>query len=463
VEDPDLAKLPILKCWPKDSGRFITFGLVITQHPLTKVRNVGLYRLQMLSPSSTGMHWQIQKGGGFHFAEAEKRGQTLPVAVVVGTDPYLLMASVAPLPEGMDEVAFSGFLRGRPMALAKGRSIPMKVPANAEFILEGEVSPSERAVEGPFGDHFGHYSHAAPFPVFRIRKVTRKTNPVYLAAVVGKPPQEDRYIGDAMQEVMGPLIRLIRPEVKELWAYYEAGFHNLLVVGVHQRYAKEAVKTGLGLLGEGQLSLTKCLVLVDAQVNVRDFHAVLQAIHQNFDPSEDFLLLPSTAQDTLDFTSYTMNLGSKMIIDATRKPKTRPLRKLVLTERGLHALKEKDGRISGWRLWDETLLVVQVKSEGRKVLENLVHESALEGVKIVAVVSQDVDLEDQVSTLWGIFTRFDCARDVVFTGSHLVGPVVRHTGCLGIDATWKTGYPEALEMTEEIREMVSARWASYGI
>ena len=463
VEEPDLTQLPILKCWPKDAGRFITFGLVVTQHPFTKVRNVGLYRLQMITPNSTGMHWQIQKGGGFHYDEAENRGQTLPLAVVIGTDPYLLMAAIAPLPEGMDEVAFSGFLRGRPMLLAKGRSIPLKVPANAEFVLEGEVAPQERVLEGPFGDHFGHYSHAAPFPVFRIRKVTRKKNPIYLAAVVGKPPQEDRYLGDAMQEVMGPLIRLVRPEVKDLWAYYETGFHNLLVAGVHQRYGKEAIKTGLGLLGEGQLSLTKCLVLVDATVNVRDFHAVLQAIHQNFDPTEDFLLLPGTALDTLDFTSYTMNLGSKMILDATRKPKTRTPRKLILTERGLHALKEKDHRISGWRLWDETLLVVQVKSEGRKVLEQLVREAALEGVKIVAVVSQDVDLEDRVSTLWGLFTRFDCARDVVFTGTHLVGSVVRYTGCLGIDATWKTGYPDPLEMPEEIREKVNARWSSYGI
>lgn len=463
LEDPDLSQLPILKCWPKDAGRFITFGLVLTEHPLTRVRNVGLYRLQVLSPAATGMHWQIQKGGGFHYAEAEKRGQILPVAVIIGADPCLLMAAVAPLPEGMDEVAFSGFLRGRPLGMAKGRSISLRVPANAEFVLEGEVAPQERAVEGPFGDHFGHYSHAAPFPVFRIRKMTRKTHPIYLGAVVGKPPQEDRYIGEAMQEVMGPLIRLIRPEVQDLWAYYEAGFHNLLVVGVQQRYGKEAVKSALGLLGEGQLSLTKCLVLVDSQVNVRDFHAVLQAIHQNFDPSEDFLLLPGTALDTLDFTSYTMNLGSKMVIDATRKPNARPLRKFVLTDHDLHALKEKDHRISGWRLWDETLLVVQVKNEGRKVVEQLIRDAALEGVKIVAAVSQDVDLEDRESTLWGIFTRFDCARDVLFSGTHLVGSVVRYTGCLGIDATWKTGYPEPLEMTEEVREKVNARWKEYGI
>lgn len=463
VEDPDLTRLPILKCWPKDGGRFITFGLCITEDPLSKGRNVGLYRLQIFSPHSVGMHWQIQRGGGFHYAEAEKRGQPLPVAVVIGCDPYLMMAAIAPLPEGMDEIAFSGFLRGQPMRMAKGKVLSMKVPADAEFILEGEVSPHERAMEGPFGDHFGHYSNAAPFPVFQIRKVTRKQNPIYAATVVGIPPQEDRYLGDAMQEVMGPLLRIIRPEVKDLWAYYEAGFHNLLVVGVSQRYGKEAVKTGLGLMGEGQLSLTKCLVLVDAQVNTRDFHAVLQAIHQNFDVDEDVLLLPGTALDTLDFTSYTMNLGSKMIIDATRKPSTRVPRKTVMADWQAPALKEKDRRITGWRLWDATLLVVQVKSDGRKVLESLLGDASLEGVKIVAVVSQDVDLEDRVSTLWGIFTRFDCARDVAFTGTRLIGSIARYSGCLGIDATWKTGYPEPLEMTEEIREKVSARWSSYGI
>ncbi len=464
VQDPDLAQLPILKCWPKDGGRFITFGLTLTQHPLTQVRNVGLYRLQIHSPSSTGMHWQIQRGGAFHFAEAEKRGQTLPVAVLLGVDPYLLLAAVAPLPEGFDEISFSGFLRGGPTAMARGRSVPLPVPAHSEFILEGEVAPHDLLLEGPFGDHFGHYSHPAPFPVFRIRKMTRKKNPICLASVVGKPPQEDRYIGDAMQEVLGPLIRFIRPEVQDLWAYYEAGFHNLLVVSVRQRYVKEAIKTALGILGEGQLSLTKCVVMVDPQVNVRDIHAVLQAIRSHFDPSEDFLMLPGTAQDTLDFTSFTMNLGSKMIIDATRKPKSRPTRKFQITERSLHTLKEKDPRITGWRLWgDDAMLVVQVKSEGRKVLEGLLQETALEGVKIVAVVSMDVDLEDNVCTLWGIFTRFDCARDVLFSGTHPSGAVLRYTGSLGIDATWKNGYPEALEMPEEIRERVSARWKSYGL
>jgi 4-hydroxybenzoate decarboxylase subunit C len=223
------------------------------------------------------------------------------------------------------------------------------------------------------------------------------------------------------------------------------------------------MKTGLGLMGEGQLSLTKCLVLVDAQVNARDFHAVLQSIAQNFDVSEDVSIIPGVPLDTLDFTSYTMNLGSKMIIDATRKPKSRPGKRLPFPHAMLEGLKANDARVMGWRLWDDTLLVVQIRREGREVLEKLVRDPSLEGVKMVAVVSPDIDLEDRVSTLWGIFTRFDCARDVVFTDVRLVGPVARYSGRLGIDATFKPGYPDPLEMTEEVREKVSVRWADYGI
>jgi 4-hydroxybenzoate decarboxylase subunit C len=463
VGEPALDRLPVLKCWPQDGGRFITFGLVITQHPITGVRNVGVYRVQVFSPSTTGMHWQIQKGGGFHFSEAEKRGQALPLAVAIGADPYLILAAVSPLPEGMDEVAFSGFLRGAPEAMVRAKTIPLQVPANAEFILEGEIPLHEKQMEGPFGDHFGHYSQAAPYPVFRLNAMTHRDNPIYLTTVVGKPPQEDRYLGDATQEILGPLIRLIRPEIRELWAYFEAGFHNLLVVSVIQRYGKEAMKTAMGLFGEGQLSLTKCIVMVDAQVNPRDFHAVLQAIQQNFDPAEDILILPGVPLDTLDFTSFTMNLGSKMVIDATRKPRSKVFKKPVMIHGTYQWLKEQDPRILGWRLWDDVLLVVQVKQDSRKILENLIRDPALEGVKIVAVVSPDVDLEDRVSTIWGIFTRFDCARDIAFSDTRLVGPTVRYGGRLGIDATWKTGYPDALDMPDEVREKVNVRWPDYGI
>jgi UbiD family decarboxylase len=248
---PNLDLLPIQTCWPGDGGRFLTLGQVITVDPVDARRNVGIYRMQVYDSTSTGMHWQIQKGGGFHYHRAEQLGTDLQVAVALGTDPALLLASVAALPEGMDEVAFASFLRGTQIGMTRGKSISLFVPAKAEFILEGVVPQKERRSEGPFGDHFGHYSHAAPFPVFHLTAMTHRRNPVYPATVVGIPPMEDKFLGDATQEILGPLARTLHSEIRELWAYYEAGFHNLLVVSVGERYRKEAMKAALGLLGSG--------------------------------------------------------------------------------------------------------------------------------------------------------------------------------------------------------------------
>lgn len=457
TEPPDLSQLPIMKCWPEDGGRFLTFPLVITHDLETGIRNVGLYRMHLYSKDSTGMHWQIQKGGGFHYDRAEKQGRDLPVSVVIGADPILLFASMAPLPEGFDEVAFSGFLRGEPTRMVPAKTNPHLVPAEAEFVLEGVVPQKERALEGPFGDHFGHYSHAAPFPVFHVNTVTRRKNPIYIAAVVGKPPQEDKYMGNAVQDMFLPLIRLMHPEIRDLWAYSEAGFHNLLVVSVEQRYGKEALKTGLGLLGEGQLSLTKCMILVDSGVDVKNFSAVLRQIDRNFDPAYDFLLLPGVPLDTLDFTSFTMNLGSKMILDATTKPRGDGKKDLRFRDP-----RSVDERIQAWKKWEETLLVVQVADHGRAVVENLVKQE-LGQVKIVAAVSPDVDLDNRESLLWGIFTRFDAARDICFTRSELRGACPIHRGVLGIDATFKKGYPLPIEMDPQITEGVTRRWPEYRI
>src|SRR5262245_13577113 len=319
VEAPDLGALPILKCWPEDGGRFVTFGLVLTADPETGERNLGLYRMHVYGAGETGMHWQIQKGGGFHYHVAERHGQPLPVTVTIGAGPCLLLSAVAPLPEGVDELLFAAWLRGGPTRIVRAARVDAWAPESAEFVLEGLVAPGERRMEGPFGDHFGHYSNAAPFPVFRLEAVTRRRDPVYLASVVGKPPQEDRALGEAVGAMMGPLVRLVHREIRDLAAYYEAGFHNLLVVAVEERYAKEGLRAALGLLGTGQLSLTKCLVLVDADVDPRDFRQVLAALRDHFDPAEDFLLLPGVPLDTLDFTSGRMNLGSKMVLDATGK------------------------------------------------------------------------------------------------------------------------------------------------
>ena len=468
VLDPDLEKLPIQTCWPEDGGRFITMGQVHTYDPRDGKRNIGMYRMQMHDKMSTGMHIQIERGGGVHYYQAERRHQALEVGVALGTDPALLLATISALPEGIDEAMFAGFLRGEPTAMTRGKTISVQVPANAEFILEGVVPPSERKQEGPFGDHFGHYSGAGDFPVFHLRAITHRRNPVYPATVVGVPPMEDKFLGDATQQILGPLARLLHKEVKNLWAYYEAGFHNLLVVSVEERYRKEAMKAALGLLGTGQLSLTKCLVLVSHDVNPRDWRAVLGEIRDNFDPYYDFVLLPKVPLDTLDFTSYTMELGSKMILDATRKADRknsdadarhgqRP-RKLNVQTSTLRAM---DRRISEANLVENSLLIVKVKREGRAIVEKLVKRKELQGVTLIAAVSDDVEITDQENSIWGIFTRFDCERDLVFTHQRLVGISPAYKGILGIDATWKKGYPNPLVMDEKIVKLVDGRWGQY--
>ena len=454
---PDLASLPHLQLWPGDGGRFVTFGLVLTQDPETRARNLGIYRMQIYDARTAGMHWQIGKGGGFHYHRAERRDQALEVGVAIGADPCTLLAAVAPLPEGIDEMAFAGFLRGAPTRLARARTLAMDVPADAEFVLEGVVPPRERRDEGPFGDHFGHYSHVAPFPVFHLNALTRRrARPIYQASVVGKPPQEDKFMGEAVQEFFTGVLRVIHPEVRDLWAYFEAGFHNLLAVAVENRFAREARKTALGLMGTGQLSLTKVIVLVDEDVNPRDRAGVFGAIARHFDPAEDFLLIPGVPLDTLDFTLFTMNLGSKMVIDAQSTPgETAVAAPPSAAPPDPRATEET---VLAHRFAWGAMLVVQVKGEGRRVVERLVRRPEYAAVKLLVAVSADVPLEDDELLLWGIFTRFDCARDVIPAGIETRGAWASCRGPLGIDATWKTGYPAAIENHPDVIARVDSWW-----
>ncbi|MEK7249283.1 MAG: UbiD family decarboxylase, partial [Bacteroidota bacterium] len=479
VEQPNLDDLPVLTCWPEDGGRFFTLPQVVTYDPRTGRRNMGMYRMHVFDKQTTGMHWQIQKGGGFHFYQAEKIGQDLELAVALGTDPALLLATIAALPEGIDEAMFAGFLRSRRTEFVKAKSLSIQVPANAEFILEGVVPAHERRMEGPFGDHFGHYSHAAEFPVFHIKTVTHRRNAIYPATVVGIPPMEDKFLGDATQQILGPLVRLIHSEITDMWAYYEAGFHNMLVVAVDQRYAKEAMKTALGLMGLSQLSLTKCIILVSEGVNVRNFDEVMKNVRDNFDPHYDFVMIPKVPLDTLDFTSFKMNLGSKMIIDATKKAKRvdeSSMRSTGVMEKW-RDVKEVDRRILDINLVHDTLLLVKVESVyvqryepqtpdpeptlGKQILQKLVALQELSPLTLIAAVSDDVDIGDKESYIWGVFTRFDCERDIIFTEQRMIGISPIYKGIMGIDATWKEGYPKPLRMTDEVKQRVEERWDSY--
>lgn len=493
-----LSQLPILQTWPDDGGKFITLPEVFTYDPRTGKRNLGMYRIHVYDDITTGIHWQIQKGGGFHYNVAEQMNMPLEVAIAVGTDPATLLATISPLPENIDEVLFAGFLRGEATKMTRGKSISIAVPAEAEFVLEGIVAPHKRHIEGPFGDHFGHYSHAGMYPVFDLKRITARPDPIFAATVVGKPPMEDKWLGDATQKILGPLAKLMHPEVRDVWAFFEAGFHNLLGVSTNQRYGKEAMKTALSLVSDGQLSLTKCAVVVDETVDNRNFRAILRSINDHFDPHYDVIIIPKVPLDSLDFTSYTMNLGSKMLIDATQKydssasggkyPNRKANEFVLQTGREEANLSNIDNRIIEHRMYENTFLVVKVQGDffaienaakktedefeaptetvGSRIIQKLISPEMTKhlprGTKIVAVVSEDVDLSSDMEVMWGIFTRFDAARDVFFSASRLERSVPVYEGLMGIDATWKVGYPNPCVMDEKVVKRVDSRWKEFG-
>jgi len=456
--NPDLSELPIQVCWPKDGGKFITQGQVFTYDPETHNRNVGMYRMQVFDEKSTGMHWQIQRGGGFHYHKAEELNQNLEVAVALGTAPSLFFATISALPEGIDELLFAAIIQESKIEITKGKTISVEVPAKAEFVLEGIVEPNERRLEGPFGDHFGHYSLVAPFPVFHLKAITHRKNPIYPATVVGIPPMEDKYVGEASQYLIAPLVRILFHEVKNIWAYYETGFNILLVASVDVRYKKEALKTAFGILGMGQLSLTKCLILVSKEVDPKNWRAVLREVHDNFQPQNDFLILPNVPIDTLDFTSATMELAEHFVLDATRKSYREPNARQEQTPNVDEFIRSLDRRILDVRVFENSLVVVKVSRDGREILKSLISHPEIQSFPMLAVVSDDIDLDSNENVIWGIFTRFDCSRDIMFSDQEFLGTVPCYRGVLGIDATWKEGYPEPLKMDEAIVRRVDDYW-----
>lgn len=457
---PDLSKLPVIKCWPLDGGKFITLGLVLTRDPATGSRNLGIYRLQIYDGKTTGMHWHPHKGGAAHYHEAKKLGRNLEAAVILGGDPRMIFSAIAPLPDGMDELAFASYLRGSPIPMVGGKSVSLDVPAEAEFVLEGFVPRDELRREGPFGDHFGHYSMEADFPVFNVTEITHRNAPVYPATVVGKPPKEDMYLGVAASEMFSPLIKIIQPEIKDMWAYPEAGFHNLLAVAVDERYPKGGIKAMLALFGTGQLLLTKCMITVSSDVNTKDFSAVLKEIGENFDPKEDFFLVQWAPLDTLDFTSGKMNVGSKMGINAVRKNSAGKKR----YAKTLPNPREKHSEIKGFRLLDGGFCVIQVdeaSTDPKATIRKMFETPGFEHTRIITVVSTDIDLTDDTELIWGIFTRFDPYLDVVFEHTELKGSAVVYDGRMGIDATIKKWYPPVIEMSGDVKDRVKKRWKEY--
>jgi len=314
----DLDRLPILKCWPKDGGRTVTFPIVITSDPDTGEAHTGIYRLQQYGPDTLGMHFQIHRVGANNYRKWAARREKMPVAAVIGSDPATVFSGLAPVPEGISNFVFAGFLRGEPVELVPARSVDLEVPANAEIVLEGYVDPTERAVEGPFGDHTGYYSAPEPFPVFHVTCITHRARSVYLGTVTGKPPTEDAVLGKAVERVFRPVIRVILPEIIDMNLPMEGLFINVGIVSIRKAYPEHPRKVMHALWGLGQMMFVRYLVVVDDDVDVHDLSEVLYRVGLQADPGRDFEISQGPV-DQLSISNPVPNVGAKVGIDATRK------------------------------------------------------------------------------------------------------------------------------------------------
>ncbi len=319
AREPSLHEIPILWCWPQDAGYYITFPLVITRDPVTGRRNVGTYRLQVYDERTLGMHWHRHKGGADHQREGEGSGRgRLEVAIALGADPATMYAGTAPLPPVMDELLFAGWLRGGGVELVKCVSVDLEVPAHAEIVLEGYVNLAERRIEGPFGDHTGYYSPPDEYPVFHLTALTHRRDPLYPSILVGRPPQEDYWLGKATERLFLPIVRAVLPEVVDMNMPAEGVFHNLLIVSIRKRHPGQARKVMYGLWGLGLLMLTKTILVVDEEVNVHDVKEVTWRAACNIDPARDLVVVEGPMDD-LDHAGLRKNYGGKLGIDATAK------------------------------------------------------------------------------------------------------------------------------------------------
>ncbi|HKV09008.1 MAG TPA: UbiD family decarboxylase, partial [Thermoanaerobaculia bacterium] len=431
TSDVRLDRLPVLTTWPEDGGPFITLPLVYTEHPDGKGHNLGMYRLHVHDARTTGMHWQIGKGGGYHYAVAEAQGKALPVTVFLGGPPALILAAIAPLPENVPELMLASLIVGERLPLVAPGLGAHPLVAGAEFALIGKVPPGVRRPEGPFGDHYGYYSLRHDYPIFEVEKIAHRKDAIYPATVVGKPRQEDFFIGDLLQELLSPLFPLVMPAVEQLWSYGETGYHSLAAAVVKQRYKREAMASAFRILGEGQLSLTKFLLVTDRAVDLKDFRATLTHILERTHPETDLYVFSNLSMDTLDYTGPVVNEGSKGVWLGLGDP----VRDLP---RGFTAPEIPQGMTD-----------VHVFCPGCLVIGG------------PAYADDPGAAASPINFLWTTFTRFEPAADLHAAATGLVRHHVSYTPPILIDARMKPWYPKELFADEETAATVTRRWKEY--
>ena len=476
MSEPNLDKLPILKCWPKDGGRFITLPSIHTKDPLSGIRNIGMYRMQVFTPTMTGMHWHKHKVSARHYNEYKKMGKRMPVAVALGGDPVYTYAATAPLPDNVDEYMLAGFLRKKRVELVKCITQPeIEVPADADFIIEGYVEPDEELIwEGPFGDHTGYYSLPDFYPRFHVTAITHKKNPVYPATIVGIPPQEDAWLGKATERIfLAPIKMTMVPEIADMNMPVEGVFHNLVITSIHKEYAGQGQKVMNAMWGAGQMMFNKILAITDSSVNINDYKTLAKHVFDNLNPATD-LYFSQGPMDVLDHSCSKLGFGGKMCIDGTKKWEeeiTEPLMPFSLskdfsTDELIAAYPEIKGinskLASGMQL---PVLFIAVKKDRKNHVRDL-HRSLvalpeMAGIKMIIYVEHTVDVNDIADTLWRFCNNLDPKRDHFYADSNIVGldGTLKTKALDGFERPW----PNIIVADKETIKSVDAKWSEMGM
>ncbi|MBU1403953.1 MAG: UbiD family decarboxylase [Proteobacteria bacterium] len=447
-----LGELPLLTSWATDGGAFVTLPLVYTEHPDGRGHNLGMYRIQRFDDRTTGIHWQIHKGGGYHYHAAESRNEALPMTLYIGGPPALMLAAIAPLPENIPELMLASLLLGEKLPITRDPAGGHPLVAHAEFAAKGFVPPHMRRPEGPFGDHYGYNSLTHDYPVFHVERLYHRRDAIYPATVVGRPRQEDFYIGDYLQDLLSPLFPLVMNGVRQLKTFGETGFHCLAAAKVTNRYPREAFASGLRILGEGQLSLTKFLILTDGDIEITDFKKLWVHVLERINWQTDLFVFANVSQDTLDYTGPSVNNGSKAMMMGLGKE---PRRILPPSFHG----ELPQGCTTAEVFLPGTLVVQGEGFAGRQDLPaHLAHCPALADWQVVVLVDDaKAATENLQEFLWTLFTRFEPAADIHAAATELrrFHPIL--TPPIIFDCRLKPWYPEVLEVDEKTKRLVDGK------
>lgn len=483
--DADITRLPVITCWPKDGGPFVTLPVIHTKDPNTGSRNVGMYRMQVFGPQLTGMHWHKHKVSAKHFTEYKKLGKKMPVAVALGGDPVYAYAATAPLPENVDEYMLAGFLRRRKVELVKCITQPdVEVPADADFVIEGYVDPADELIwEGPFGDHTGYYSLPDWYPRFHITCITHKHHPVYPATIVGIPPQEDAWLGKATERIfLAPMKMTMVPEIVDMEMPVEGVFHNLVIAQIRKEYAGQGQKVMNAMWGAGQMMFNKILVMADEGVKIQNYEQLTQYVFKNLNPAAD-IYFAQGPMDVLDHSCSKLGFGGKMCIDGTTKFEEETDEGYVSGTRSsdeevaqaLRRFSEIKAFNTSLLQKDIPVLIISVEKNRKghiRELHRMICEAGeMEGVKMVLYVEHTVDANDLGVALWRFCNNLDPKRDHVLVKR----PSRRQEGkifaCMGLDGTIKTkafdnfqrDWPNIIVSDNATIRSVDEKWKRLGL